>query len=164
VGLVLAASAIAVWRRPLWAAAIIRQYPCLTWPLGRFFWTSLTPFAGVPRLTYSRVPVQRHTEQRHRQRTDLVFTLVGGLVALSCHQRCAGFAVHGLPDANSFNSYFQPLQRPAHCQRRGVGGVIVACSDVWLQVSDGRRPFAGGAWSWGLPSRLLLFWETSGVQ
>jgi hypothetical protein len=110
----------------------------------RPFFLTTTPFAGVfgglqPR-TRSAAPKSKASTA-----DDLVFTLVGGLVALSFIKRCAGFAVHGLPDANSFNSYFFSPYNALRIVKGAVWAAFIGLfRSSFVPLGDGRRPFALG--------------------
>jgi len=165
VGLVLAACALAVWRNPVWAFAIIPAalpvFDLAPWS-GRFFLDEFDALLLVClAVAYSRVPGQSHTQAGHRQRTDLVLKLVGSLVALSFFiSAVLGLQSMSLPDANSFNSYFSPYNA-----LRIVKGAVWAA----LLIALFRRFRAAGidarsTFAWGMVVGLgltvaVIFWE-----
>ncbi|MBE0475108.1 VanZ family protein, partial [Rhodoferax sp.] len=161
VGLVLAASAVAVWYRPIWAFVIIPAalpvFDLAPWS-GRFFLDEFDALLLIClAVAYNRAPAP----SLKLLKPDLALALVGGLVALSfVISAILGLQAAGLPDTNSFNSYFSPYNA-----LRIVKGAVWAALFIGLfrrfgaAGIDARRPFA-----WGMVAGLgltvaVIVWE-----
>ena len=165
VGMVLTVCAVAVWLRPVWALAIIPAalpvFDLAPWS-GRFFLDEFDALLMVClAVAYSRGPPKALIQTRRRQQTDLTLKLVGGLVTLSfVISLIFGLQSIGLPDANSFNSYFSPYNALRIVKGAAWAALLIGLFMRFRAAGiDAHRPFA-----WGMVVGLVftvavIFWE-----
>jgi len=161
VGLVLAASAVAVWYRPILAFVIIPAalpvFDLAPWS-GRFYFDEFDALLLVTlAVAFARVPAFSH----NRLRLDVLFTSAAALLAFSFVISAAlGLLPFKWPDANSFNNYHSPYNA-----LRIFKGAVWAYLAYTLarrfepRAIDVRRSFA-----WGMVAGLgltvaVIVWE-----
>lgn len=165
VGVVLAACAMAVWLRPIWAFGIIPAalpvFDLAPWS-GRFFLDEFDALLLVClAVAHSRLPDQMPTPTGHRPRTDFVFKLVGGLVAVSfAISSVLGMLPFQWPDANAFNNYFSPYNALRIVKGAAWAYLIYAVARRFAATGFDVRP----AFAWGMTIGLagtvaVILWE-----
>lgn len=161
VGLVLTASAVAVWFRPILAFVIIPAalpvFDFAPWS-GRFYFDEFDAlFLVTLAVAFARAPALPHS----RWRLDVLFTSLAGLLAFSfVISAVLGLLPFQLPDANSFNNYHSPYN--ALRIFKGAAWAYLAYTlarRFESKAIDVRRSFA-----WGMVAGLgltvvVIVWE-----
>ena len=161
VALILAACAIVVWHRPVWAFAIIFAalpiFDLAPWS-GRFFLDEFDALLLVVlTVAYARTP----TTQRIRLHADPLFYMLLALVALSfAISTVRGLMPFQWPDANSFNNYHSPYN--ALRIAKGAMWAFVGYglfTRLKTATTDPRRAMAWGITIGLTLTVLVVLWE-----